>query len=339
MGLPRWGIVTTADAPAALLLCHAAYHLQAGAAEVHLFLDRAGDAGLAARLGALPGCRVTVTDRAWWRGQGRRRPQLHQVRQTVNATAALGACGVDYLLHLDIDEYLWQWEPLGEELALVPAGAFLRIGNVERIFGADDAGGGVFTSTFRVPDMLFGEEEGGAPDRADGLTEGGLTGHVAGKAAMPRGQGYVAGIHRPRYPGKGAPRFPRSRLSETATILHFDGFTPLDWVVKLLRKAEAVAADPRAPASETRLRQVGALLAEGTGLAAAMALHDRLKRLTPGREAALRAEGRVMDIAFDPGPALARLVPDQAADLSAAAYDRWLLDEKGAILARFGLDA
>ncbi|MEZ5771802.1 MAG: hypothetical protein R3D61_09310 [Defluviimonas denitrificans] len=71
MVLPRWGIVTTADAPVSLLIAHAAHHLAAGAGEVHLYLDSAPDpAEDLAPLQRLPGVRVTVADRAWWRGRG-----------------------------------------------------------------------------------------------------------------------------------------------------------------------------------------------------------------------------------------------------------------------------
>jgi hypothetical protein len=334
--LPRWGIVTTVDAPADLILCHAAYHIAAGASEVHIFLDearRAPDPDLIARLTALPGCRVTVAGRAYWRANRRRRPRLHQVRQTLNATAALEASAVDYLLHLDIDEYLWQWEPLAEELRLVPPGAYLKIGNIERIFTALDRGEAVFTPTFRLPDTLFDDA---AVDEG-GLTQNGLTGHSAGKAVTPKGFGYTVGIHRPRHPGPRGQSYPRHRLSEAATLLHFDGFTRRDWVFKLLRKGEALAADAKSPASEARLRQVAALMAEGNDLAAAERLHDRLKCLSADEEAALRVAGRVVDIPFDPSEALARYLPDLSLDLSVAGYDRWLFDAKRETFARFGL--
>lgn len=336
MDLPRWGIVTTADAPAVLLLCHAAHHLAAGAAEVHVYLDtppRPADAPLIARLAALPGCRVTVTGAAHWRARRRRRPRLHQVRQTLNATEALAGTRADFLIHLDVDEYLWLWEPLAPELALVPQGAYLKIGNVERIFTAADRGDAVFTPTFRLPETLFAEPAA----EVDGLAPLGLTGHAAGKAAAPRGHGYTFGIHRPRFAGRGTPDYPRHRLSEAATILHFDGFTRRDWVFKLLRKAETLAAHPESPASEARLRQVAALMAEGNDLAAAEALHDRLKRLTAAGEAALRAGGRLAEIACDPGGAVARLLPGLTPDLSAAAYDGWLAETRRDVFARFGL--
>lgn len=336
MALPRWGIVTTADAPAPLLICHAAHHLAAGASEVHLYLDRPplpAEMPVVAHLAALPGCRVTVTDDAYWRTRLRRRPHLHQVRQTRNATTALAGCGADFLIHLDVDEYLWQWEPLGPELALVPKGSYLKIGNVERIFAAADDGDAVFTPTFRLPETLFADGAGAE----DSLAPNGLTGHSAGKAAAPRGFGYTFGIHRPRFPGRGAPRYPRHRLSEAATILHFDGFTRRDWIFKLLRKGEVLVANPESPASAARLRQVAALMEEGGDVAAAVALHDRLKQLSPEREAALRDRGRLADVVFDPAEAVRRVVPGLDLDLSAAAYDRWLAETRRDVFARFGL--
>ena len=42
---------------------------------------------------------------------------------------------------------------------------------------------------------------------------------------------------------------------------------------------------------------------------------------------------------FDtPEAAVARLLPEATLDLSAAAYDRWLAERKGALFARYGLD-
>ena len=339
MVLPRWGIVTTADAPVSLLIAHAAHHLAAGAGEVHLYLDNAPDpAEDLAPLRRLPGVRVTVADRDWWRGQGRRRPRLHQVRQTRNATAALAATGMDYLIHLDIDEYLWQWEPLAEELSLLPEGHFLKIGNIERVHAAADPGTDIFSPLFRLPESLVTGREAAEEDlRNGGLTRQGLTGHSSGKAASPAGLGYTAGIHRPRLSARRGGLYPRHRLSESATILHFDGVTPLDWLHKLLRKGEALERDPQSPAAEERARQVAALMACGPDLTAALGLYDRLKRLDPAREAAWRSDGRVMEVPFDPAGAIAGLLPSHTAELSRAGYDGWLAAVKGDVFARFGL--
>ncbi|MEZ5773002.1 MAG: glycosyltransferase family 2 protein [Defluviimonas denitrificans] len=339
MVLPRWGIVTTADAPVSLLIAHAAHHLAAGAGEVHLYLDSApAPAEDLAPLQRLPGVRVTVADRAWWRGQGRRRPRLHQVRQTHNATAALAATDMDYLIHLDIDEFLWQWEPLAEELSLLPEGHFLKIGNIERVHAATDPGTDIFSPLFRLPEALVSGREAAEEDlRNGGLTRQGLTGHSSGKAASPAGLGYTAGIHRPRLSARRGGLYPRHRLSESATILHFDGVTPLDWLHKLLRKGEALERDPQSPAAEERARQVAALMACGPDLAAALALYDRLKRLDPAREATWRGDGRVIEVPFDPAGAIAELLPGHAADLSRDGYDRWLAAAKGDVFARFGM--
>ena len=337
--LPRWGIVTTADAPVSLLIAHAAHHLAAGAGEVHLYLDNAPEAAEdLAPLQRLPCVRVTVADRAWWRGQGRRRPRLHQVRQTHNATAALAATGMDYLIHLDIDEYLWQWEPLAEELSLLPEGHFLKIGNVERVHGATDPGTGVFSPLFRLPEALVTGQEVAEEDLQNcGLTRQGLTGHSSGKAASPAGFGYTAGIHRPRLTASRDARHPRHRLSESAAILHFDGFTPRDWLHKLLRKAEALDRHPESPATEERTQQVAAVKACGPDLTAALGLYDRLKRLDPAREAKWRGDGRVIEVPFDPAGSIAGLLPGHVADLSRDGYDGWLAAAKGDVFARFGL--
>lgn len=75
---------------------------------------------------------VTVTDDAYWQKRGRR-PVKHQVRQTVNATRALRRLArVDWLAHVDVDEFLWPDADIRALLAAVPDGvSSLRLRAVE----------------------------------------------------------------------------------------------------------------------------------------------------------------------------------------------------------------
>lgn len=337
MTKPSWGIVCTVDAPADLIVAHAAHHLAAGASEVNYFLDTPQPEALA-RLAGVPGCKLTQCDTAYWRKEMNYVPLAHQVRQRKNATWTSERSAADFLIHLDIDEFLWQFQPLEEELRHLPSGSFLSIANVERVFAPGDRFERIITSLFRVPDRLF-EDEAPAPNfDAEGLTRFGVTGHAAGKSATPRGHGYILGIHRPRYPGTGEKHYPPRRLSETSAILHFDGMTRRDWVFKLIRKAAVLASNPKATTTDLRMTQIAVLTASGSDRAAAEALHDRLKCLTPEREAELRAADRLIEARLDLEAAVARLLPEATLDLSAAAYDRWLAERKGALFARYGLD-
>jgi len=101
-----WGLVTTALAPAEDILRYAAYHLDAGAHRVHIYLDDENEAAYSA-LKAHPKCRVTTCDAAWWAKMAAKRPKKHQVRQSVNATHTYRRkADVDWLIHMDVDEFL-----------------------------------------------------------------------------------------------------------------------------------------------------------------------------------------------------------------------------------------
>jgi hypothetical protein len=118
---PTWGVVATVKAPARDILDFAAHHLELGARRVFIYLD-ADNPQARAALKSHPKCRVTVTDDSYWRRRGKDRPEMHQPRQTANATHCYNrGPGVDWLAHIDVDEFLWPARPLPEQLAALPA--------------------------------------------------------------------------------------------------------------------------------------------------------------------------------------------------------------------------
>ena len=320
-----------------LALANAAWHVASGAREVHLYLDSAESAD-AAPFSAIQGCRVTICDSEYWtREHGTTRPDFHQHRQVLNATHALERTGTDYLLHLDADEFLWQREPLGRELARLRRGAFLQVGVVERVWVAGEDRSPLFSPTFRVPETLFDPPDLSLTADIEGLTRWGLTGHAAGKSVVPRGFGYRMNIHHPVLRGSGGRKPPRTH-SVDCSILHFDGVTRLEWIYKLMRKAEAISTWPDAPASETRLRQIAAMLAAGRDRAAVNALHDRLK--CPDSETADRlwTNDRLVRADLGIAAALDQFVPGGASRLTAETYDRWLWGRSADLFRAYGLD-
>jgi hypothetical protein len=122
--MTRWGIVATIKAPRAAIERFAAWHLDQGAHRVILYLDD-GDADLVRTLTRHPQVQVTLCDAAYWQGRGRR-PDKHQVRQTVNATHAHNrlASDLDWLAHIDADEFIAPATPpdipLATTLATLP---------------------------------------------------------------------------------------------------------------------------------------------------------------------------------------------------------------------------
>ena len=104
--MTRWGIVSTIKAPPAEILEFVAYHLDLGADRIFIFLDNQNPRAEAA-LQAHPKVTVTRTDGDYWKERGVKKPARHQPRQTVNASYAYTqAHGLDWLAHIDVDEFL-----------------------------------------------------------------------------------------------------------------------------------------------------------------------------------------------------------------------------------------
>ncbi|MDE4133569.1 glycosyltransferase family 2 protein [Phaeobacter sp. QD34_3] len=136
----RWGIVATVKAPAADILNWAAYHIEAGAHRLFIYLDapcpEARDL-----LARHPKIRIFDCDEAYW-AQRRKggKPEKHQVRQTMNATRAYRrqTKGLDWLIHMDVDEFLWSETDLGEVLGALPETAHCaRAYPIEALAGGD----------------------------------------------------------------------------------------------------------------------------------------------------------------------------------------------------------
>lgn len=119
MSEPKWGLVSTIKAPMRDVLGFAAYHLQRGAHRLYIYLDDP-EAETFAALKAHPKVRPTLCDAAYWAKKGKR-PGKHQARQTINAADAYGKrVEIDWLAHIDHDEFLVWDSPITEQLAALP---------------------------------------------------------------------------------------------------------------------------------------------------------------------------------------------------------------------------
>jgi len=188
----RWGLSATILAPAPEILRFAAYHLEAGAHRLYLYLDDENPEARAA-LKAHPRVRVKTCDAAYWRKQTGRRPQKHQVRQSHNATHAYRrATDVDWLIHMDVDEFLVPERSVAEILGALPAEQQIaRIRPMEALSG-DNTHFKAF-----IPN---------GPDRANSVAaiyptygpyiKGGFLSHLAGKVFVRTGlEGIRVQIH------------------------------------------------------------------------------------------------------------------------------------------------
>ncbi|MGX0875981.1 hypothetical protein ACSSV4_000656 [Roseovarius sp. MBR-154] len=183
---PKWGLVATIKAPARDILNFAAHHLDLGAQRVHVFLDAANPQAEAA-LRAHPKCRVILCDDAYWHRRRRNgRPDKHQQRQSLNATHCLNKRPrVDWLAHIDVDEFLWSASPLPAQLAALPEDTLsARIRPIEAL-APDPAdppldGAQWFKSCARLQDQRRAETNAIYPIYGPHLN-GGFLSHVAGK--------------------------------------------------------------------------------------------------------------------------------------------------------------
>tara|TARA_R110002049_G_scaffold23545_3_gene83297 strand:- start:14028 stop:14984 length:957 start_codon:yes stop_codon:yes gene_type:complete len=132
----RWGLAATILAPTHDILRFAAYHLEAGAHRIYIYLDAENPSAYEA-LKAHPKVRVTTCDASYWQRQASNRPAKHQVRQTVNATHAYDRpAEVDWLIHMDADEFLVSDVPVADILAALPDDqSIARIRPMEQLSG------------------------------------------------------------------------------------------------------------------------------------------------------------------------------------------------------------
>lgn len=181
--MTKWGLVATIKAETNDILRFAAYHLDRGAHRLYIYLDADNPTAFAA-LKAHPKTRVTLCDNAYWQQAGGR-PKKHQARQTRNATHAYNRrVEVDWLIHMDVDEFLWPDTKVADILAALPADIHCaRARPIESI-----AGDGTLFKGFIPP----------GPDRNDivrqiyptfgDYVKGGFLSHVAGKLFVRTGK-------------------------------------------------------------------------------------------------------------------------------------------------------
>lgn len=180
----KWGVVSTVKAEAREILSFAAHYLEAGAHRLFLYLD-APCPGAYPHLKAHPKIRVATCDEAYWRWQ--KRPERHQVRQAVNATRAYQrqAKEISWLLHCDVDEFLWSDSPPAGVLAALPETVLCaRVRPIEALSGGD----GTAFKAYVPP-----AQRGGRTDRLypqfGQVLRGGFLSHVQGKLFVRTGIG------------------------------------------------------------------------------------------------------------------------------------------------------
>jgi hypothetical protein len=114
-----WGVCATIRAPAEQVLAFALHHLDLGADHIWLHFDDPADPalGLAA---LLPRTSAIACDADYWTATCGRRPDAHQNRQSRNVQRIYGTTKLDWLVHLDHDEFLLPSRSISDLLDNVP---------------------------------------------------------------------------------------------------------------------------------------------------------------------------------------------------------------------------
>jgi len=305
--LPTWGIVTTVKAPLEQILDFAAWHLDQGAHRIYIHLDDP-DPETRAVLKAHPKIRVTPTGAAYWRQLTGNRPAKHQSRQTANATRILAKIPpeVDWLLHIDVDEFVLSPQPLAELLAPLPDTAQVARIRPAEVLAHDgpDAGPRRWLKACAANRAVRREQTGRIfPTYGIGL-DGGFLSHVAGKILVRTAlAGWSFRIHNVIRDGVENPG--QVELSE-ATLAHMHAPDPETWLAhyrfRLERgsyRAELRRNGADAGPGMTTHALLAALEDEG-GEDALRAFYRDVCTATPKLRAALDAEGllRMADLDF-----------------------------------------
>lgn len=192
--MTRWGIVATVKATAKEIISFAAYHLELGVDELHLYLDAPNPRAEAA-LADHPRVKLINTDDKYWRmrrpREEQQRPPMHQARQFANAKWAYMHNSVDWLIHIDVDEFLWADHDIRTQLAALPEAALCaRIRPLEALSteGQDIPEGMTpFKSAAIEWDQRRKETQQIYPTYGEFLN-GGFLSHLAGKMAVRTNQ-------------------------------------------------------------------------------------------------------------------------------------------------------
>ncbi len=308
----RWGIVTTVKAPRAAIERFAAWHLDQGAHRVLLYLDD-GEASLAAQLNRHPKLRVTPCDDAWWLSRGRR-PDKHQVRQAANATHAHNhaARDLDWLAHIDVDEFIAPETPLADTLAALPADVLCaRLRPWEAL--APVTPGPRHFKGFTRDARARRDQTMALYPRYGAWLNGGFLSHTAGKLIWRTGlKGLKVRIHNIY---QGEVENPGMVELDDVPLLHFHAADRAHFMAayrfRLTRGSYRADLKPNRPRNDGGLSMHDLLsqIEAEAGEAGLHAFYDEVATARPDLMAGLAQAGRLLTRDFDAEPARARHFP------------------------------
>jgi len=314
--MTTWGIVATIKADTPAILRFAAYHLEMGAHRIYIYLDApCPDAQQALR--NHPNCRVVLCDDAYWQSRNGKRPEMHQPRQTKNATRAYHrAKDVDWLLHMDVDEFLVSEGQVASHLATLPDQIkCARARPMELLAGGDpqiDAALKTFVPADGKREQIvstlyptFGQH-----------LKGGFLSHIAGKIFVRTGiKGLKFRIHNAFLDGESNPdqiEIPQFHLA------HFHATDWAGWFDHFKYRFEQGSYRANLGPARSRARggitthELFTMLMEEAGEAGIRAFFDEVCADTPALRASLDSKGFLYRTVFPFDTALAKHFPDFA---------------------------
>ncbi|GGG61609.1 hypothetical protein GCM10011415_04660 [Salipiger pallidus] len=306
----RWGTVTTTNAPLPEILDFAAWHLELGAHRVYMYLDEDMPQAEAV-LRAHPKLRVFRTDAAWWDKRGGR-PAKHQVRQGANARhAGNRKPEVDWLAHIDTDEFLLPATPLEAQLAALPGHCLCaRVRPVEALAGP---GPEVLFKAFHLDQSQRQAAAHACFGPWAQHLSGGFLSHVAGKLLFrPGTKGLQIRIHNVTLDGVDNPGMQPLPLTELG---HFHAASWDQFLAAYrFRLARGSYRSELKPQSRTtgavNLHDLFAMIEHTGGEEALRQFHDEVCTATPGLVRRLEQHGLLRRHAMDLPALRARHFPE-----------------------------
>jgi len=242
-------------------------------------------------------------------------------RQLANANHCYKRATCDWLLHIDIDEYVIRetliqahLDSLGPEVISVP------LMNAERVFWRGKPGKSVLEGVYR---KRFNSEkdlrERLIYGRAAQLLTHGFSGYYIGKCFTRTGVNARIDVHRTALPADhDASQI--SRVFKRVGLIHFDAMTEQIWHGKLRRKLSKHTN--RIGYTSGRLRQLDYVQDRLNSALDIKPIFEKLCSIGWFQYWALRFSLKILRVNFDVTPALRAEFPDIEVDLSPEGVDR-----------------
>jgi hypothetical protein len=320
-----------------------AHHLQTDALNIHVYLDEANPEVEAMLAPLAPRVITKVCDAAYWAGtRYGKRHDLIIARQLFNAADARNTSAAGWLVHIDSDEFLLQngeegAASLSAELAAVPGNIhWARLTHLERVFERNTQPLSIFDGVFRrrIDKREVAKEIYGA---GSSFLRFGYSGYASGKVAIRVNSRIRMRLHGASWPGQKGEvpdgERPPFVVLEGTQLAHFDGWTPLQWIAKLLRRVDTNRVNSGHKGRRAQLH----FMNDATSVAQRLSLFEMIQTLPRDKIDQLLEAGLMTDRPFDPRPAIAKVFPDRQFSFSIADFDAGLRRNDPDFFVRHGL--